>query len=123
MGKVAPGEQHPRDVLSVITFLRENRPLSVMEFDRLIKYLVHRREQMLRAEYGDAIPAHLAVPPLGPQSDPASRVREEALRKRVFGLLTAPPPRDILSQEPSSSYASHGPVDPTLQKAIDSLIT
>ena len=129
MGKIGPGENHPQDVLSVIGFMRENRPLSVMEFDRLIKYLVLRREQMLRAEYGDNIPSHLAVPPVGPQADPATRAREDVLKKKVYDILTTTPREAPTSS--SEAHPGHGhphaggaaPIDPTLQKAIDSLIT
>ena len=43
----------------------DSRPLSVMEYDKLIKYLVKKREDMLKNEYGDNIPANLITPPIG----------------------------------------------------------
>ena len=118
VGKVDPGQSHPQDVLNVIGFMRENRPLSVMELDRLIKYLVHRREQMLRSEYGDSVPAHLAVPPIGLQSDPGARAREERVKKKVFDILTTAP-RPVGPQAESVPLV----INPTLQRAIDSLVT
>ena len=36
-----------------------------MEYDKLIKYLVKKREDMLKNEYGDNIPANLITPPIG----------------------------------------------------------
>ena len=46
----------PEDIRTVIGFLVDNRPLSVMEYDKLIRFLAGRREGMLRLEYGDNIP-------------------------------------------------------------------
>ena len=46
----------PEDVKNVFGFLMDSRPLSVMEYDKLIKYLVKKREVMLKNEYGDNIP-------------------------------------------------------------------
>ena len=55
----------PEDVRTVFGFLMDSRPLSVMEYDKLIKYLVKKREDMLKNEYGDNIPANLITPPIG----------------------------------------------------------
>ena len=40
----------------VLGFLADNRPLSVMEYDKLIRYFAMRREGVLRMEYGENIP-------------------------------------------------------------------
>ena len=58
----------PEDVRTVFGFLMDSRPLSVMEYDKLIKYLVKKREDMLKNEYGDNIPANLITPPIGKNS-------------------------------------------------------
>ena len=50
------GNVVPEDIRIVLGFLADNRPLSVMEFDKLIKYFAMRRESVLRMEYGDNIP-------------------------------------------------------------------
>jgi len=46
----------PEDIRTVVGFLMDNRPLSVMEYDKLIRFLAGRREGMLRLEYGENIP-------------------------------------------------------------------
>ena len=56
----------PQDVKTILGFLSDNRPMSIMEYDKLIKFLVSKRESTLKDEYGSNIPAHLLVPPVGP---------------------------------------------------------
>ncbi len=50
------GDVLPEDIRTVLGFLADNRPLSVMEYDKLIRYFSIRREGVLRMEYGDNIP-------------------------------------------------------------------
>ena len=117
-----PGENHPGDIVAVLDFLRENRPLSVMEYDKLIKYLCARRTQMLKTEYGDAVPANLARPPIGPPVDPALKTKQEELQNKIAAILDGQKelfPTVRPDPEPQPPPA----INPTLQKAIDSLLT
>ena len=50
------GDVLPDDIRTVMGFLSDNRPLSVMEYDKLIRYFSMRREGVLRMEYGENIP-------------------------------------------------------------------
>ena len=50
------GDIVPEDIRIVLGFLADNRPLSVMEYDKLIRYFAMRREGVLRMEYGENIP-------------------------------------------------------------------
>lgn len=61
-----PGGFIPIDIKTILGFLAENRPMSIMEYDKLIKFLVAKRESTLKDEYGTNIPAHLLLPPVGP---------------------------------------------------------
>ena len=56
----------PQDIKTILGFLADDRPMSIMEYDKLIKYLVSKRESSLKEEYGVNIPVHLLVPPVGP---------------------------------------------------------
>lgn len=76
--------KHPEDIQTVMGIFSDNRPLSVMEFDKLIKYLCQRREAMLKLEYGDDIPSNLATPPVGPAGDPATKAKQEELRAKIL---------------------------------------
>ena len=51
----------PDDIRVVLGFLADNRPLSVMEYDKLIRYLSTKREAMLKLEYGENIPPRYYV--------------------------------------------------------------
>ena len=74
---------HPADIQKILNFLSDDRALSMMEYDKMIKYLVVRRTQLLREEYGDKIPLHLQQPPVGPQLDPASKAKQEELQAQA----------------------------------------
>ena len=69
-----PAFGHPNDIRTILGFLIDDRPMSIMEYDKLIKYLATRREGTLKAEYGMNIPAHLLLPPVGPMQDPVLKV-------------------------------------------------
>lgn len=51
----------PDDIRTVMGFLADNRPLSVMEYDKLIRYFSMRREGVLRMEYGENIPPRCTI--------------------------------------------------------------
>jgi len=110
----AGGNTHPSDIKTILGFMVENRPLSLMEYDKMIKYLVSQREGNLREAYGDNIPAHLLHPPVGPQQDPASKAKQEELQQRVLNILNKP-------RQPAPNAGMAG-INPTLQQAIDSLV-
>lgn len=47
-GLQMPGpEPHPASMQALINLLQENRPLTVVEYDRLIRYLSDRRERQI----------------------------------------------------------------------------
>ena len=104
---------HPQDIQKILNFLSDDRALSMMEYDKMIKYLVVRRTALLREEYGDNIPVHLQQPPVGPLQDPASKAKQEELQERI---------QKILKQKKSSASSSSSNLNPSLQAAIDSLV-
>ena len=109
---------HPADIQKILNFLSDDRALSMMEYDKMIKYLVARRTQLLREEYGDNIPLHLQQPPVGPQLDPASKAKQEELQERIKKILQQKQSSPGLG--PASAPASS--FNPSLQAAIDSLV-
>ncbi len=115
-----PGDKHPEDIVTVLGFLAENRPLSVMEYDKLIKYLAQRRAQMLKMEYGENIPENLIKPPIGPPVDPEVKAKKEDLQRKIMGILDSQ--RDLFPSVRPAKPEPPPPINPTLQKAIDSLI-
>ena len=106
---------HPEDILSILGFLQENRPLSVVEYDKLLRYLNSQRSAVLRAEYGDHIPPALAAPPL---LEPAVRAKQDEVQGRVLAILN----RTSKSTPKKTTTPAPGPIAPSLQAAIDSLV-
>ena len=123
--------QLPSDVRNVIGFLLDQRPLSVMEYDKLIKWLAQQRLGVLQAEYGDNIPSDLATPPVGPPVDPAVKAQQMELQDRIIHILNKPKPQTVPQSNNAistnqfggmqSSGGSSG-LDNPLQRAIDNLI-
>jgi len=121
----------PEDVRNVFGFLMDARPLSVMEYDKLIKYLAKQRENMLISEYGeyDNIPANLITPPIGPPLDSTTKAKQEELQTKIIEILSKKKMNNINLNEAnvnkSSNPAGGGgapELSASLQKAIDSLI-
>ena len=108
-------KHHPEDIVSILGFLQENRPLSVVEYDKLLRYLNSQRSAVLRAEYGDHIPPALAAPPL---LEPAVRAKQEEVQGRVLAILN----RTSKSTPKKNATPAPGPIAPSLQAAIDSLV-
>jgi len=103
--KVGPNDDVPNDIRTCVGFFMDRRPLSVMEYDKVIKYLALRREAVLRQEYGDNIPADLAHPPVGPNNlDPATKAKQVELSDRILKILNKPNPRP----QPSSASGLGG---------------
>ena len=113
--------RHPQDIQKILHFLSDDRALSMMEYDKMIKYLVLRRTELLREEFGDNIPLHLRQPPVGPQLDPASKAKQEELQERIKKILHH---KQNLQSSPrlGSASAPNSAFNPSLQAAIDSLV-
>ena len=109
------GGGHPEDILNILGFLTDNRPLSVVEYDKILRYLNTRRTEVLKAEYGETIPPALAIPPL---LEPKERVQQEQLQTKVLAILQR---KEHRPPAPSAAPVSQG-LAPGLQAAIDSLV-
>jgi hypothetical protein len=122
----------PEDVRNVFGFLMDSRPLSVMEYDKLIKFLVKQRESMLVSEYGeiDNIPANLVTPPIGPPLDSATKAKQEELQCKIMDILSKKKVQNSnlqnetnqVNKGPSAAGNPAPELSASLQKAIDSLI-
>ena len=123
-GSDGGNNQLPNDVRNVIGFLLDQRPLSVMEYDKLIKWLAQQRLSVLQAEYGENIPLDLATPPVGPPVDPAVKAKQMEIQDRIINILNRPKPQP--QQQTSSALLfggqTSGSTDNPLQRAIDNLI-
>lgn len=125
---------HPEAIQLLINLLAENRPITVLQYDRVIKYLQERRELQLKAEIGDA-PPDIPIPP------PVDT--EVELQKKILDILNKPsitntpkvetpkppPPKPVVvvaaKASPSTTSSSKPQLlnDPQVQKALDSLLS
>lgn len=117
----------PADVRTVLGFLLDQRPLSVMEYDKLIRFLAQKREGVLREEYGENIPHELAQPPVGPPLDPAVKAKQAELQERILNILNKPNPikipvNQLQQQQQAPAKSLPVEIDPSLKRAIDNLI-
>jgi hypothetical protein len=121
--KSTPGV-FPSDIRNIVGFIKEQRAMSVMEYDKLIKFLAQRREEVIKKEYGDDIPAHLLEPNLGKPIDPVVKSKQEEVLAKIrrvlhaHGDLAKPTPPAEAATPPVSTPA----LAPSLQQALDSLI-
>lgn len=47
-------DRHPEAIQTLLNLLRENRQLTVLQYDKVIKYLQDKREHQIKLEIGDA---------------------------------------------------------------------
>uniref|UniRef100_A0A1A9UVU4 RRM domain-containing protein n=1 Tax=Glossina austeni TaxID=7395 RepID=A0A1A9UVU4_GLOAU len=73
-------ERHPDAIQTLLDLLADNLPLTVVQYDRIIKYLQERRELQMKVELGDAVEeVNTNVP------DP-----EIELQKKILNILNKP---------------------------------
>ncbi|XP_011873546.1 PREDICTED: probable serine/threonine-protein kinase DDB_G0267686 isoform X2 [Vollenhovia emeryi] len=142
-------ERHPDAIQVLLNMLADNHQLTVLQYDRVIKYLEIKREEQVQVELGDAKDLPVKTP-LTAVNDP----KQAELQTRILNILNnsksastavepspVPPPTSAPTPVPpanwgsasnavtsstttSSTGVSPSPLlnDPTVQKALDSLL-
>ncbi|KAL0113119.1 hypothetical protein PUN28_012377 [Cardiocondyla obscurior] len=144
-------ERHPDAIQVLLNMLADNHQLTVLQYDRVIKYLEMKREEQVQVELGDAKDLPVKTP-LTPVNDP----KQAELQTRILNILNSsknapttiepcpvPPPTSAPTPVPvppatwgtgsnavtsstatSSTGVTPSPLlnDPTVQKALDSLL-
>lgn len=122
---VAPplSERHPDPIQVLLNLLANNRPLTVLQYDRIILYLEERRNLQRRAEIGDD---DVRLNPIKLSKEPDM---EEELQKKIMSILnkpsiikTAEETRPARQPTPPPQQSSNLLHDPKVQKALDSLL-
>ncbi|XP_061401802.1 nuclear receptor coactivator 5 [Musca vetustissima] len=114
-------ERHPDAIQSLLNLLANNMPLTVLQYDRIIKYLQDRRLLQLKVELGDAEEASLN------QGTPDPEIE---LQKKILTILNKP---SVAETHYDLMYPSLDAVksdirllallkDGRVQKAIDTLM-
>lgn len=122
---VSLSERHPEPIQILLNLLADNRQLTTLQYDRIIKYLQEKRELQYKQEIGD-----------GSDMDKDDSSKQAELQNRILSILnqtspgapspvappTFPPP---LNSTPTPVPKPAAPVllnDPSVQKALDSLM-
>ena len=104
--------RHPEAIQTLVNLLADNRPITVLQYDRVIRYLQERRELQLKAEIGDAPPDVVIPPPIDPEIE---------LQKKIMDILNKPSITTPTSTATSTSSATATlPVSATAASANDS---
>lgn len=99
--------------------LADNRQLTTLQYDRVIKYLQERREFQYKQELGEAM------------DEGQNPTKETELQNRIMNILNktgaspaAPPLSTIPPNIANSAPKNSAPIlnDPSVQKALDSLL-
>lgn len=99
----------------LLNLLAENRQITTVQYDRLIKYLLQRRDLQSQYEVSESSDSI--------QEEPTSKQAE--LQNRILNILNKsseePKPAE---PAPAASVVAPTPLlnDPTVQKALDSLL-
>lgn len=112
-------DRHPSSIQMLFNLLAENRQLSSIQYDKVIKYLEDRRELQREFEITEGIQ---------PQDAENSDPKQAELQNRILNILNkssdSPIPTSITAPDPPPQPPAQAPIlkDPTVQKALDSLL-
>ncbi|CAH1156184.1 unnamed protein product [Phaedon cochleariae] len=115
-GQMTLLDRHPVQIQMLLSMLVENRQISTPQYDRLMKYLQERRELQQEYEIAEGIT---------PEDESDSKKAE--LQNRIMNILNksadVPIPTSITAPDPVPT-SEPTPIlkDPTVQKALDSLM-
>ncbi|XP_053676329.1 nuclear receptor coactivator 5 [Anopheles nili] len=135
-------DKHPEAIQNMINSLAANRSLTVLQYERLIKYLTERKELQIRLELGDDVDTNTASSLIPPNVIPNVAVpktkqeSEKELQKKILdimnkpsiiGIVKASTGYDSSANNENKLDNSHLPTsfllhDPKVQRALDSLL-
>lgn len=91
-------DKHPEAIQNMLNLLANNRQLTVMQYERLIKYLSDRKELQIKYELGEDTDSVSASSLLASKSKAES---EKELQKKIMDILNKPsivPPKKVLPE-------------------------
>lgn len=124
-------ERHPDAIQGLVILLAQNQPLTVLQYDRILKYLTERREMQLKAELGEDPEALklLSKPLLSdpgrelPKLDPA----ELEVQKKIKEIMNKPSLININDSKRAPFKMTNELVellqDSRVERALDSLLS
>lgn len=101
-------DKHPDAIQNMLNLLANNRQLTVLQYERLIKYLTERKELQIKYELGEDTDSVSASSLLSGKSKAES---EKELQKKIMDILNKPsivPPKNKILPEPEKETRSGG---------------
>lgn len=114
--KLTIHDKHPNGVQLLLNMLAENRLLTSLQYDRVLKYLEERRELQVQFELSEGIE-------IGSENQ---NNKQNELQNRIMNILNKSSDNSRVESEqapPPPSTSTPLLKDPTVQKALDSLLS
>ncbi|XP_055707546.1 nuclear receptor coactivator 5 [Phlebotomus papatasi] len=121
-------DKHPDSIQSLLLLLTENRMLTVLQYDKIIKYLTERRELQMKVELGDEDAIQERTEILEAQK---KQQEEQDLHQKILSILNKPSITGNSAAESKPPLAIDNPhrdstikllQDPKVQKALDTVL-
>lgn len=105
-------DKHPEPIQNMLNLLANNRQLTVLQYDRLIKYLGERKELQIKYELGEDVDPASVTSRLLPEK--SKEQTEKELQRKIMDILNKPSivpqkTRDVVKATPAS-FSSFGSV-------------
>lgn len=101
-------DKHPEPIQNMINLLASNRQLTVLQYERLIKYLNERKEMQIKYELGEDVDSSVANNLIAPKS---KKEDEKELQRKILDILNKPsivPPKSNAVPEKESRNLASG---------------
>lgn len=115
-------QRHPEPIQMLLNLLSDNRQLTTLQYDRIIKYLQEKRELQFKQEVGEST------------DDKDQNTKQAELQNRIMSILNqnpgtpspvGAPTFPLMASTPTPVPKPSAPIllnDPSVQKALDSLM-
>lgn len=118
-------DRHPDVIQNLMYLIVDNKPLTALQYDRIIQYLSDRREQQVRMELGDEAVA--ALPKTVTSTLPKIDEAELEVQKKINDILSTPDLLESIEKNRGVFKMTKETLellrDPRVERAIDSLLT
>lgn len=106
-------DKHPEPIQNMLNLLANNRQLTVLQYDRLIKYLGERKELQIKYELGEDVDPSSVTSRLMPEK--SKEQTEKELQRKIMDILNKPSivpqkPRTDVKMPTAASFSSFGNV-------------
>ncbi|XP_059472008.1 nuclear receptor coactivator 5-like [Neocloeon triangulifer] len=117
-GEVTTASGLPEGIENMLNLLAQSKPLTVMQYEALIKFLALKREVQVKLELGNTQTIESKPVSLGVSAPSAGESQAEQLQKRIMSIME----QKLGKTEPPKPAA---PImdDPKVQKALSSLFS